>query len=191
MRSVYWWRRRASIRSRSAAWPSTRSNTRRWRKTPPRAGARSGCARSSAGSRRPGRASSSATSLAALASAESSPRALPRAAEWIGASAIGRPRRRAFPLYGALAARPELRTVRRVQTVKLELVKGLARPLRGGHPWGCRRGTERAPAGLPAGSIVDVMDRSRFVARGYYDPTAAIAVRVLTRDPAEAVTPIF
>jgi 23S rRNA (cytosine1962-C5)-methyltransferase len=81
--------------------------------------------------------------------------------------------------------------VRRVQPVKLELVKDLARHLRGGHPWVYRRGIERAPAGLPAGSIVDVMDRSRFVARGYYDPTAAIAVRVLTRDPAEAVTPIF
>ncbi|GAC1546911.1 MAG: class I SAM-dependent rRNA methyltransferase [Myxococcales bacterium] len=81
--------------------------------------------------------------------------------------------------------------MRRVQPVKLELVKDLARHLRGGHPWIYRRGIERAPAGLPAGSIVDVMDRARFVARGYYDPSAAIAVRVLTRDPAEAVTPIF
>lgn len=78
-----------------------------------------------------------------------------------------------------------------MQPVKLELVKDLARHLRSGHPWVYRKGIERAPAGLRAGSIVDVMDRGRFVARGYYDPTAAIAVRLLTRDPAEAVTPIF
>ena len=81
--------------------------------------------------------------------------------------------------------------VRRVQSVKLELVKDLARHLRAGHPWVYRRGIEKAPAGLAAGSIVDVMDRGRFVARGYYDPLSAIAVRVLTRDPAEAVTQLF
>ena len=81
--------------------------------------------------------------------------------------------------------------MRRVQPVKLELVKDLARHLRAGHPWVYRKGIEKAPAGLAAGSIVDVMDRGRFVARGYYDPLAAIAVRVLTRDPAEAVTQLF
>jgi 23S rRNA (cytosine1962-C5)-methyltransferase len=36
---------------------------------------------------------------------------------------------------------------------------------------------------------VDVTERGRFVARGYYDPRSPIAVRVLTLDPAEGVGP--
>jgi 23S rRNA (cytosine1962-C5)-methyltransferase len=78
-----------------------------------------------------------------------------------------------------------------VQTVKLELQKDLARHLRSGHPWVFRRALEKAPPGLAAGAIVDVVERGRFVARGFYDPHSHIAVRVLTLDPAEGVGPNF
>lgn len=70
--------------------------------------------------------------------------------------------------------------------VRLALAKDLARHLRGGHPWVFRKALERPPR-LPAGAIVDVADGDGFVARGYYDPASPIAVRVLTRDAAEAV----
>jgi len=78
-----------------------------------------------------------------------------------------------------------------VSTVKLELQKDLARHLRAGHPWVFRRALEKAPRGLQAGAVVDVTERGRFVARGYYDPHSHIAVRVLTLDPAEAIGPHF
>lgn len=74
---------------------------------------------------------------------------------------------------------------------RLGLQKDLARHLRAGHPWVFRKAVERAPRGLPAGAIVDVVEGERFVARGYYDPHSAIAVRVLTRDAAEAIDAAF
>lgn len=74
---------------------------------------------------------------------------------------------------------------------ELALQKDLARHLRAGHPWVFRKAIERAPKGLPAGSIVDVTDGGRFVARGYFDPHSAISVRILTREPAEAVDAAF
>ena len=75
--------------------------------------------------------------------------------------------------------------------VKLELQKDLARVLRAGHPWVYKRALERPASGLQAGSIVDVVAGGKFVARGYYDPAGAVRVRVLTRDPAEAIGPLF
>jgi len=78
-----------------------------------------------------------------------------------------------------------------VGTVKLELQKDLARHLRAGHPWVFRRALAKPPAGLEPGAIVDVTERGRFVARGYYDPRSHISVRVLTLDPAEAIGPHF
>ncbi len=74
---------------------------------------------------------------------------------------------------------------------RLSLQKDLARHLRAGHPWVFRKAIERGPRSLPAGAIVDVVEGERFVARGYYDPLSAIAVRVLTRDPAEAIDATF
>jgi 23S rRNA (cytosine1962-C5)-methyltransferase len=73
----------------------------------------------------------------------------------------------------------------------LSLQKDLVRHLRAGHPWVFRKAIERAPKGLAAGAIVDVTEGGRFVARGYLDPLSAIAVRVLTREPAEAVDAAF
>ena len=77
--------------------------------------------------------------------------------------------------------------VRRVPPIKLELVKDLARHLRAGHPWVYRRALQKPPSGLQSGEIIDITDRGRFVARGYYDALSHTAVRVLTRDPAEAI----
>ena len=51
-----------------------------------------------------------------------------------------------------------------------------------GHPWVYSGAVASAPPVSP-GEIVDVCDfRSRFVARGYFNPHSTIAVRVLTRD---------
>jgi 23S rRNA (cytosine1962-C5)-methyltransferase len=74
---------------------------------------------------------------------------------------------------------------------ELRLQKDLARHLRAGHPWVFRKAIEKAPKGLAPGTIVDVTDDGRFVARGYFDPHSAITVRVLTREPAEAIDADF
>jgi len=73
----------------------------------------------------------------------------------------------------------------------LELRKDLARHLRAGHPWVFRKAIEKAPRGLLAGAIVDVVEDGRFVARGYHDPHSAISVRILTREPAEVIDETF
>jgi 23S rRNA (cytosine1962-C5)-methyltransferase len=78
-----------------------------------------------------------------------------------------------------------------VGPLKLELQKDLARHLRAGHPWVYKRAIERPPPGVQPGAIVDVTSGGKFVARGYYDPNGAVRVRVLTRDPAEAIGPMF
>ncbi len=74
---------------------------------------------------------------------------------------------------------------------ELRLQKDLARHLRAGHPWVFRKALEKAPKGLAPGAIVDVTEDGRFVARGYFDPHSAITVRILTREPAEAVDAVF
>ncbi|MFT3916775.1 MAG: class I SAM-dependent rRNA methyltransferase [Anaeromyxobacteraceae bacterium] len=74
---------------------------------------------------------------------------------------------------------------------QLALQEDLVRHLRAGHPWVFRKAIERAPKGLAAGTIVDVTEGGRFVARGYLNPHSAITVRVLTREPAEAVDAAF
>ena len=73
-----------------------------------------------------------------------------------------------------------------MNVVKLELARGLGRHLRAGHPWVFRKALEHVPK-IPPGSVVDLTENGKFVARGYYDPHSAIAVRVLTRDPRETV----
>jgi 23S rRNA (cytosine1962-C5)-methyltransferase len=74
--------------------------------------------------------------------------------------------------------------------VRIELAKNLGRHLRAGHPWVFRKGLENPPR-IPAGSVVDLTEGGKFVARGYYDPHSAIAVRVLTRDPRETIDAAF
>ncbi|CAM4412896.1 class I SAM-dependent rRNA methyltransferase [Corallococcus exiguus] len=77
-----------------------------------------------------------------------------------------------------------------MNVVKLELARGLGRHLRAGHPWVFRKALEHMPR-IPAGSVVDLTENGKFVARGYYDPHSAIAVRVLTRDARETVDSRF
>src|SRR5512137_2322597 len=74
---------------------------------------------------------------------------------------------------------------------RLELQKDLARHLRAGHPWVFRKAIARQTRGIPAGTIVDVVEGNRFVARGYYDPLSPITVRVLTREEGESVDEAF
>jgi 23S rRNA (cytosine1962-C5)-methyltransferase len=73
-----------------------------------------------------------------------------------------------------------------VSLVRLELQRGLGRHLRAGHPWVFRKAVERLPR-IPPGSVVDLTEGGKFVARGYFDPLSPIAVRVLTRDSREAI----
>ncbi|WP_404363212.1 class I SAM-dependent rRNA methyltransferase [Corallococcus coralloides] len=77
-----------------------------------------------------------------------------------------------------------------MNVVKLELARGLGRHLRAGHPWVFRKALEHMPR-IPPGSVVDLTENGKFVARGYYDPHSAIAVRVLTRDSRETVDARF
>lgn len=73
-----------------------------------------------------------------------------------------------------------------MNVVRLELARGLGRHLRAGHPWVFRKALEHVPK-IPPGSVVDLTEGGKFVARGYFDPHSAIAVRVLTRDPRENI----
>lgn len=73
---------------------------------------------------------------------------------------------------------------------KVELKPGLGRHLRAGHPWVFKKGLSQVPR-LPPGSVVDLVDGHRFVARGYFDPYSAIAVRVLTLDPKTTIDEAF
>ncbi len=77
-----------------------------------------------------------------------------------------------------------------MNVVKLELARGLGRHLRAGHPWVFRKALDQVPK-LPPGIVVDLTENGKFVARGYFDPHSAIAVRVLTRDPRESVDADF
>jgi 23S rRNA (cytosine1962-C5)-methyltransferase len=77
-----------------------------------------------------------------------------------------------------------------VNVVRLALRPGLARHLRAGHPWVFRKGLEQVPR-IPAGSVVDLTEGGKFVARGYFDPHSPIAVRVLTRDVRESIDGAF
>lgn len=74
--------------------------------------------------------------------------------------------------------------------VRLELKQGVGRHVKAGHPWVFKKALAEVPR-IPAGSVVDLVEDGRFVARGYFDPLSAIAVRVLTRDPKETVDSAF
>lgn len=70
---------------------------------------------------------------------------------------------------------------------QVQLVKNLVRSVREGHPWVYREALS-APAGLPTGSAVDLVDRAgRFLGRGLYDAESPIALRVFTLDRDEAL----
>jgi 23S rRNA (cytosine1962-C5)-methyltransferase len=61
-----------------------------------------------------------------------------------------------------------------------------ARAVAQGHPWVYRQAIVERPKGLRVGEVVDVATaETDFVARGLYDPTASVAVRVWTRERGE------
>jgi len=66
----------------------------------------------------------------------------------------------------------------------------VARRVRCGHPWVFRDALSGRVVSEPTGTVVEVISgNGAFVARGYVDKDHAIAVRVLSRDPAERVHP--
>jgi 23S rRNA (cytosine1962-C5)-methyltransferase len=69
----------------------------------------------------------------------------------------------------------------------LRIPGDVAYRVRIGHPWIFRDALGGRPLREGPGEVVDIVDPSgNFVARGIHDPDAPIAIRVLTRDRAEA-----
>jgi 23S rRNA (cytosine1962-C5)-methyltransferase len=59
---------------------------------------------------------------------------------------------------------------------------------RSSHPWIFQKMVEKPAGRLPAGTVVDILDRAgQWVGRGFYNGHSRIALRVLTADPAEAI----
>jgi 23S rRNA (cytosine1962-C5)-methyltransferase len=66
----------------------------------------------------------------------------------------------------------------------------VATRVRAGHPWVFREALGTRGVAEPTGAVVELIAGNReLVGRGYVDRDHAIAVRVLTRDPAERVIP--
>lgn len=63
---------------------------------------------------------------------------------------------------------------------------------RSSHPWIFQKMVEKPPTRLPAGSVVDIVDRDgKWVGRGFYNGHSRITLRVLTSDPSEAIDEVF
>jgi 23S rRNA (cytosine1962-C5)-methyltransferase len=63
---------------------------------------------------------------------------------------------------------------------------------RSSHPWIFQKMIEKPASRIPAGSVVDILDRDeQWVGRGYYNGHSRIALRVLTTDPAENIDDTF
>jgi 23S rRNA (cytosine1962-C5)-methyltransferase len=59
---------------------------------------------------------------------------------------------------------------------------------RSGHPWIFQKMVEKPATRLPAGSVVDVLDRDgQWVGRGFYNGHSRIALRILTTDPEDPI----
>jgi len=74
--------------------------------------------------------------------------------------------------------------------VVVQLEKDVGRHLRQGHPWAFAKAIAGKPK-LAAGTVVDLHEGDRFVARGLWDPGNAIRVRIFARDPHEALDALF
>jgi 23S rRNA (cytosine1962-C5)-methyltransferase len=63
---------------------------------------------------------------------------------------------------------------------------------RSSHPWIFQKMVEKPADRLPAGTVVDILDRSgQWVGRGFYNGHSRIALRVLTSDANEAIDADF
>src|SRR4051812_25602859 len=66
----------------------------------------------------------------------------------------------------------------------------IASRVQAGHPWVYRDALGPRGIAEDTGTVVDIISGNReFVARGFVDREHAIAVRILTRNPHEDVTP--
>jgi len=66
----------------------------------------------------------------------------------------------------------------------------VASRVRAGHPWIFRDALGNRELTEPTGTLVDIISGNRdFIGRGFVDRDHPVAVRVLTRDPDEALTP--
>lgn len=64
--------------------------------------------------------------------------------------------------------------------------------LANGHAWIFSGALQQPPRWIQAGGLVDVKSsKGQFVARGYYNPQTDIAIRILTRNPEEAIDAEF
>jgi 23S rRNA (cytosine1962-C5)-methyltransferase len=74
-----------------------------------------------------------------------------------------------------------------VESVSLPRIK-LKIARRSSHPWIFQKMVEKPMSRLPAGSVVDIVDRDdQWVGRGFYNGHSRIALRVLTTDPQEII----
>src|SRR5216683_2341207 len=63
---------------------------------------------------------------------------------------------------------------------------------RSSHPWIFQKMVEKPAGRLPAGSVVDILERDgQWVGRGFYNGHSRIALRVLTTDRNEAIDDAF
>ena len=64
--------------------------------------------------------------------------------------------------------------------------------LANGHAWIFSGALQQPPRWIEAGGLVDVKSsKGQFIARGYYNPQTDIAIRILTRNPKEAIDAEF
>jgi len=77
-----------------------------------------------------------------------------------------------------------------VRQGQYRLPEDVGRRVRAGHPWVYRDALGARSIAEPTGAVVDLLAGNReLVARGYVDQEHAVAVRVLSRDPAERIHP--
>src|SRR2546425_3818148 len=63
---------------------------------------------------------------------------------------------------------------------------------RSAHPWIFQKMVEKPAQRIPAGSVVDVVDRDgQWVGRGFYNGHSRITLRILTNDRAEMIDAAF
>jgi len=71
---------------------------------------------------------------------------------------------------------------------RVTLRKGRVRPVWAGHPWVFAQAIARVDGAPAPGDAVEVRDpEGNFLGRGFWSPKSAIPVRLVTRDPAEAL----
>ncbi len=72
------------------------------------------------------------------------------------------------------------------------LKPGHVRPVWTGHPWVYAQALERIEGGALKGDEIDVVDpKGQFLGRGFYSPSSAIPVRILSRKKDEALDAAF